>query len=75
MPPADTATQPPMQPYPAARMVGEGLERHGAQNALARAICLIEDVMDRAPHDVAMQATLEAALHEIECAGRLIAKL
>lgn len=75
MPPADPASPSTSSPGLGAKRADEGLERHSAQNALARAICLIEDVMDRAPHDVAIQATLEAALDEIECAGRLIAKL
>lgn len=75
MPPFVSPSPPAPPRQPGGRLAEEGLERHSAQNALARAICLIEDAMDRAPGDVAMQATLEAALDEIEGAGRLIAKL
>lgn len=74
--PSFPSPSPPAPPCQSGgRLVEEGLERHSAQNALARAICLIEDAMDRAPGDAAMQATLEATLDEIESAGRLIAKL
>ena len=75
MPPADIADPPEAPRPPGAVRAGEGLERHSAQNALARAICLIEDVMDRTPHDAAIQATLDATIDEIERAGRLIARL
>ncbi len=75
MPPADPASPSTSSPGLGAKQVDEGLERHSAQNALARAICLIEDALDRTAHEPAIQATLEATIDEIERAGRLIARL
>jgi len=60
----------PVIPGPADRC-----RRHEAQNALARAVCRIENSMDQmVDRPTAVQA-LEQALDEIERAGELIATL
>ena len=48
---------------------------HQAQNALARAVCLLEEAQDRGAGHPPLLDALDKALDEIVEAGRLISRL